>query len=197
MGNLNRKPLWQQDDHELVRGFLAWRGEAIFRELYRRHTPLMYRICVRLLAGDGVRATGGPEDATQECWLRAIRALDRFAWQSRLSTWLVGIAIRVCAELQRSPSELLDLEEYRDALDVADLQGLRIDRLDVERLLHRVAPGYRLVVILHDLEGFTHQEIAAVLNVSTGTVKSQLSRGRRALRTLADGPAIAAGRSAS
>jgi RNA polymerase sigma-70 factor (ECF subfamily) len=194
---LNGKPLWQQDDRELVSGFLAERREATFRELYRRHTPLVYRVCLRLLSGDGVRPAGSPEDAAQECWLRAIRALDGFEWQSRLSTWLVGIAIRVCAELRRAPAQLLDLEEYREALDAADSQGLPLDEVDVERLLQQIAPGYRLVVMLHDLEGFTHQEIAAVLEVSSGTVKSQLSRGRRALRALAEVPARAGGRSAT
>jgi RNA polymerase sigma-70 factor (ECF subfamily) len=195
--NLNGKPLRLQDDRELVGEFLTQRREATFRELYRRHTPLLYRTCVRLLAGDGVRTAGGPEDATQECWLRALRALASFAWQSRLSTWLVGIAIRVCAELRRSPAELLDLEDYRDGLDAADLQGPRLAGHDVERLLQRVAHGYRVVVILHDLEGFSHQEIAAVLDVSIGTVKSQLSRGRRALRALAEDPVTIDGRSAS
>lgn len=194
MWSLNDKPLLERDDRDLVVGFLSRRREAIFRELYRRHTPLLYRVCARLLAGAGSRGSGGPDDAIQECWLRAVRALDGFAWQSRLSTWLVGIAIRVCAELRRSPAELLDLDQYRDSVVTADDDGLRLESVDVERLLHRVAPGYRIVVILHDLEGFTHQEIAAALDVTAGTVKSQLSRGRRALRAMVEQPPAAEGR---
>lgn len=194
MWRVNHRPLWQENDRELVAHFLAERREEIFRELYRRHTPLVYRTCVRLLAREGARASGSPEDATQECWLRAIRGLSGFAWQSRLSTWLVGIAIRICAELRRAPAEVLDLDEYRDEPEAVDAERARLDELDVERLLHQVAPGYRIVVILHDLEGFTHQEIATALEIEAGTVKSQLSRGRRALRAIAEQSSIGKGR---
>ena len=189
-------PLCEQNDRELVTSFLAERREAVFRELYRRHTPLIYRTSVRLLAGGTARASSAAEDATQECWLRAVRGLAGFRWQSRLSTWLTGIAIRICAELVRSPAEVLDLEAYREELMAPDSEDGRLAIHDIERLLHQVAPGYRAVLILHDLEGFTHEEIAQALQVDAGTAKSQLSRGRRALSALVAQPSQLKGRNA-
>lgn len=195
--HLRRKPLSQQDDVELVTQFLGDRREEQFRELYRRHTPVIYRVCARLLTGQDCRATANPEDATQECWLRAVRGLSGFAWQSRLSTWLIGIAIRVCAELRRSSAEVLDMEEYREEIDSEEPPYSQLDLCDVDRLLARIAPGYRTVIILHDIEGLTHDEIANVLHLARGTVKSQLTRGRRALRTAAEQPRRPTGEVAS
>jgi RNA polymerase sigma-70 factor (ECF subfamily) len=187
----HHRPLSELDDPELVARFLDERSEKVFRELYRRHTPLIYRTSLRLLPA----TPGAAEDATQECWLRAIRGLAGFRWQSRLSTWLAGIAIRTCAELARASAAVLDLEDYRDELIAPD-EELRLDALDLERLLHQVAPGYRAVLVLHDLEGFTHEETAQALDIEPGTAKSQLSRGRRALRALAAQPAHFKGRTA-
>lgn len=189
------RPPSELDDPELVAIFLARRTESVFRELYRRHTPLIYRTSLRLLAGGAGQASAA-EDATQECWLRAVRGLAGFKWQSRLSTWLVGIAIRTCSELARSSAEVLDLEDYRDELIAPGSEDLHLEALDIERLLRQVAPGYRAVVILHDLEGFTHEEIAQALQIEPGTAKSQLSRARRALCVLAGERSPITGRTA-
>ncbi len=175
-------------DRELVERFLRDRDEQLFRELYRRHTPLVLRLARRLLAGEP-RAVLSAEDATQECWLRAVRALEGFEWRSALSTWLAGIVVRVCAEARRTPATVHGIDEQLETLLPPALDAAVLDRADIEKLLGALAPGYRAAVILHDIEGFTHEEIAAALGVSSGTAKSQLARGRRALREAVDAPA--------
>jgi RNA polymerase sigma factor (sigma-70 family) len=174
-------------DRELVERFLKGRDEQLFRELYRRHTPLVFRLASRLLAGEP-RPTLSAEDATQECWLRAVRSLDGFAWRSALSTWLAGIIVRVCAEARRTPATVHGIDDELETLLPPALDSAVLDRTDVEKLLAALPPGYRAAVILHDIEGFTHEEIAAALGVSPGTAKSQLARGRRALREAVDAP---------
>ena len=196
MSHGEHRPLPELDDPELVARFLARRTESVFRELYRRHTALIYRTSVRLLAGRAGLASNAAEDATQECWLRAVRGLPGFNWQSRLSTWLVGIAIRTCAEIARSSAEILDLDDFRDETGALGAEELPVEAFDIERLLQQVAPGYRAVVILHDLEGFTHEEIAQALHIEPGTAKSQLSRARRALCALAGQSSFDRGRTA-
>jgi len=174
-------------DRELVERFVKDRDEQLFRELYRRHTPLVFRLASRLLAGEP-RPTLSAEDATQECWLRAVRSLDGFAWRSALSTWLAGIVVRVCAEARRTPATVHGIDEQLETLLPPALDAAVLDRTDLEKLLAALAPGYRAAVILHDIEGFTHAEIAVALGVSPGTAKSQLARGRRALREAAAAP---------
>ena len=106
-------------------------------------------------------------------------ALPRFRWESKLSTWLVGITINRCRELLRA--------ERRDASHVVEDHGnsalaAPATQVDLERALMRLAPGYREVLLLHDVEGYTHEEIATILSIDPGTSKSQLARARAALR---------------
>jgi RNA polymerase sigma-70 factor (ECF subfamily) len=150
-----------------------WRegDEAAFRLLHRLHTPLLYRVAVRL-------AGGAAEEVVQEAWLRAARGLPAFRWESRLATWLVGIVVNCARERRREPPLADDA-----GLGEAAAPAARLDeRIDLERALARLADGYRTVVVLHDVEGRSHEEIAAILGIEPGTSKSQLSRGRRLLR---------------
>ena len=158
-------------DRALVEAFLRRRDESSFRLLYRRHTPLLYALARRLGGG----RTGDAEEVVQETWIRAAAALPRFRWESKLTTWLCGIAIRCARELQRAPERNIAAPEAA-APERPDA------RLDLERALAQLAPGYREVVLLHDLYGYTHEEIAGLLGVDAGTSKSQLSRARRVLR---------------
>jgi RNA polymerase sigma-70 factor, ECF subfamily len=147
--------------------------EAAFRLLYRAHARRVYSVARRLV-GDPHLA----DDVAQEAWFRGVRKLDRFRGDSAFSTWLVGIAIRCALEaLKRRRRDATPGPEIEpDAPAHPEL------RLDLEAALDRLAPGYRAVVVLHDLEGHTHEEIGALLGIDAGTAKSQLSRGRRALR---------------
>lgn len=167
-------------DRELVRAYLRSRGEAEFRALYRRHTPALYRMACRL-AGPS-RA----EDLLQETWSRAARSLNGFEWRSALRTWLTGILVRCSRQAWRSEGDVRPLRA-EDTHDEPEIEVPAERLLDLERALEALAPGYREVLVLHDIEGFTHEEIARSLNVLPGTSKSQLARARKALRGRLEG----------
>lgn len=156
--------------------------EAAFRTLYRRHTPRLLRLMLRLMG----EPTADADDAVQETWLRAVRALPRFRAESAFYTWLAGIGIRVAAELLRSRARWV---AWEDAAEPA--QEPRVgdgERLDLERALATLPDAQRVVIVLHDVEGYTHEEIAARLGVAPGTSKSHLFRARRALRARLSSP---------
>lgn len=165
----------EPSDRELVQGFLRTRGESEFRILYRRHTPALYRMAWRLVGA------GRAEDVVQEAWWRAAQALSGFEWRSALRTWLTAILIRCCRESQREPAAVVAFT--REPAAEAPEPGITAaDALDLERGLAALPPGYREVIVLHDVEGMTHEEIARALKIVPGTSKSQLARARRALR---------------
>jgi RNA polymerase sigma-70 factor, ECF subfamily len=165
-------------DRELAALIMERGDEAAFRLLYRRHTPAVYRFVLRLVGGDGEKA----EDILQEAWLRAARGLEAFRWQSAFRSWLTGIALNRVRETARR--EKRSLVEVEGDWDVA---GDSLDpgqRIDLERALALLPPGFRTVLVLHDVEGFTHQEIGDCLGITDGTSKSQLHGARKAMRRL-------------
>ena len=164
------------DDRELVAGFLREHKEKAFRELYRRHTPRIYLLVRRLLGG----AESDVADVVQETWVRAAERLQAFEWRSEFSTWLIGIAINCSRELirrraRRRESALLSLSPDQNCRN-HELY------LDLERAIVKLPDGYREVLVLHDIEGFTHQEISRRLGIDPGTSKSQLHHARRKVR---------------
>lgn len=164
-------------DRHLVSKFLRTRDEASFRSLHRLHSPMLYRVALRLLARPELA-----EDVLQETWIRAVRLLPRFRWESQLRTWLAGIAIRCCHEVRRTATAV-DSEAAPWPARATAGDGLR---LDLERAVATLAPGRREILLLHDVEGFTHAEIATMLDIDEGTSKSQLSRARQQMRRLLD-----------
>ena len=168
--------LTEASDRSLVERFLNG-SETAFRQLYRRHTPRIRGSVVRLLGKD---AEADADDVVQECWLRACAALERFRWESALSTWLCGIGIHAALEVLRRRRRWTDGD---DALARAPANGPAAgERLDVASALAMLPAGQRAVVVLHDVEGYTHDEIAALLGIVPGTSKSQLAHARAALR---------------
>jgi RNA polymerase sigma-70 factor (ECF subfamily) len=169
------------DDAGLARRFVQSRDEASFRMLYRRHAPAMFGVVRRLLDGDHAAA----EDVLQEAWLRAVDGLENFRGESTLRTWLVGIAVNCARDRQRKRRR--DADRGVDLASVSELPAppplpTRIASVDVERAVARLPDGYREVLILHDVYGYTHDEIGRMLGVESGTSKSQLSRARSTLR---------------
>jgi RNA polymerase sigma-70 factor (ECF subfamily) len=162
-------------DRDLVERYLARRDERSFRQLYDRHTPALYGMAIRL-SGNETDA----QDRVQETWIRACSRVERFRWESALRTWLTGILINCVREQYR---RRFDLES--EAADVDILAAPIADGSNVASLndaLARLPDGYRHVLVLHDVEGYTHEEIAALLGIAEGTSKSQLHHARRALR---------------
>jgi len=168
------------EDRALVDRFLADRDERAFREIYRQHGSALYGFARHLLEGDAV-----VEDVVQEAWLRAVRRLPSFDGRSSLRAWLIGVVVNCCREswraARRHGSEQSADNPREDAVQQADSHA---ERLDLERALARLAPGYRTVLLLHDLQGMTHEEIAEYLEIAPGTSKSQLARARQVLRSL-------------
>jgi RNA polymerase sigma-70 factor (ECF subfamily) len=161
-------------DRSEVAELLKSRDDAVFRSLYARHTPALYALALRLLGDRRQEA----EDVIQETWIRAVGGLRRFAWQSSLRTWLCSIVVNCCREAWRQAREQLVVEEVHLGSEMHDIAG----RIDVTTALARLPTGYRAVLVLHDIMGLTHEEIAERLEIEAGTSKSQLSRARRAMR---------------
>lgn len=156
-------------DRALVARFLARRSEDAFVRLYRAHTPFMYAMALRLLGG-----RTGAEDVVQDAWMKAIARLDTFRWESALRTWLCGFVVNGCRERWRGP-EWMPMDDTAAAPPGEP-------SVDLERAVAALPPGARAVLLLHDLHGYTHAEIASLLGVETGTSKSQLSRARASVR---------------
>ena len=165
------------DDRERVERFLRTRSDEAFRELYRSHAPVMYRLIVRLIGG----ADRDAEDALQDAWIRAAERLDRFRWESSLRTWLCGIAANCCRERIRR-LEPIDADAPEHVSRSEPDRGWQT--LDLERAIARLPAGARAVLVLHDLQGYTHEEIAHLLDIEPSSSRSQLFRARRTLRCM-------------
>ncbi len=165
------------DDRSAVQAYLGRGDEAAFDALYRRHAGKLYGLALRLTGGDEAEAA----EVVQEAWVRALGGLGGFRWDASLSTWLCSVVVNVWREHRRQAGRWLDwdgsLEETCPPPDPRP--GLV---LDVTRALDELAPGYRTVLVLYGLYGYSHDEIAGLLGISVGTSKSQLSRARAALR---------------
>ena len=170
--------LIRKTERVLVRRFLRTRDEKSFRELYRRHTPVLYRLGLRLVGGSEADA----QDAIQDTWIRACKSLSRFEWKSSLRTWLTGILINRTREFirdrRRQPEEELP-EEFPASTVARPGEGI-----DLEQAIACLPSGYREVLLLHDVEGNTHEEISLLLEISVGTSKSQLFHARKAVRAM-------------
>jgi RNA polymerase sigma-70 factor, ECF subfamily len=172
------------DDRELIAKVRAG-DPAAERALYDAHVDRVYRIAYRM-AGDDELA----RDFTQETFIRAFEKLDTFRGESALSTWLHSIATTVALNGLRKVKRF----RKREA-DIEEADGVAGSRREAEPDLKRrlalaiddLPMGYRTVFLLHDVEGYTHEEIGAALDIETGTSKAQLSRARAKLReSLAD-----------
>lgn len=178
-------------DHVLIES--ARRGDlAAFNCLVERHERVIYAVCLRLLRDQQLA-----EDASQDTFLRAYRSLARFDG-SAFRPWLLRIATNRCYDLlryrQRRPAESLDAQLVEEEpawvsseAPADDPEGLALNqdlRRQLERALAALPEDQRLVVILHDIEGYRYDEIAAIVGATLGTVKSRLSRARSRLRDL-------------
>jgi len=169
-------------DRWLVGKFLAQRDERSFHQLYRRHTPALYQSTLRLVGWNVHDA----EDVVQEAWIKAVEKLEAFRWESSLRTWLSGIAINCCRELYRRRSGQHETVLPEEMEQTASRIG-ELERIDIERAIASLPDGYRQVLVLHDIEGYTHEEIGSMLDIEIGTSKSQLSRARTAMRKTLQG----------
>jgi RNA polymerase sigma-70 factor, ECF subfamily len=163
-------------------------GEA-FEFLYNLHKRRVYSLCLRMTTN-----TAEAEDLTQEAFLQLFRKIGTFRGESAFSTWLHRMAVNVV--LMRLRKKNLPIVPLEDTLDTEEetprkelgaedtaLTG-SIDRMELQRSIEALPPGYRSIFVLHDVEGFEHNEIAELVGCSIGNSKSQLHKARMKLREL-------------
>lgn len=177
--SIDALPEADRTDSALIAAALAG-TEASFRELFRRHTPHLLQFVTRLLGASSADA----EDVVQDTWLRAYPALVTFRNESAFSTWLCSVGLRAALDHMRRNKRHAAEHLFDDDAHYAPRNE---DRMDIESAIARLAPGYRMVLVLHDVEGFTHEEIGMQLGIAPGTSKAQLFKARRVMRALLTG----------
>lgn len=169
------------DDDALVRAAAAGDVTA-YERIYRRHSPRVYAVLWRLCGGHAARA----EDALQEAFLQAWRALPGFRFESSLGTWLhrLGVNAALMELRANTTGDARDAgEEGWESLAMLPAQDRCAGTsMDLERALETLPPRARAVLVLHDIEGWKHQEIADQLQMAVGSSKAQLHRARGLLR---------------
>ena len=152
-----------------------------FEQLYRRKVGRVYALCLRMTS-DPARA----QDHTQETFVRAWRALGSYRGDTGFSAWLRRIAINVVLGDRRTRSRRIQ-ESSMDAPNTIEFPAPSPSTspgsgIDLERAVSRLPTRARDVFVLHDIEGYRHDEIATMLEITSGTSKSQLHRARKLLR---------------
>ena len=163
--------------------------EEAFEVLYRLHKRRVYSLCLRMTAN-----TAAAEDLTQEAFLQLFRKIATFRGESAFSTWLHRMAVNVVLmQLRKKGLPLVSLEETMETEEESPkkepgAEDIRlagsINRLQLEQAIGDLPPGYRMVFLLHDVEGYEHNEIAEMVGCSIGNSKSQLHKARMKLREL-------------
>jgi RNA polymerase sigma-70 factor (ECF subfamily) len=173
-------------DLELVKRAQAGDAEA-FAALFHAHKARVYSICVRM-----TNNTAQAEDLTQDAFLQVFRKLSTFKGNSALSTWLYRIAVNtVLMHFRKKALKQVSLDEpsSNDAKQVRREYGSRdgrlsgsVDRITLTRAIKDLPAGYRKIFLLHEVEGYEHQEIAKLLDCSVGNSKSQLHKAKLRIR---------------
>ncbi len=182
---LNLKPDAQASDYALAQA--AAGGEmAAFERIYQRHHRRVYSLCLRM--------TQNPpeaEDLTQEVFIQLFRKIGSFRGESAFTTWLHRLTVnQVLMHFRKrsvkdektteegdTPEQIVPGTEHYDRMPV-------VDRIALDKAIAQLPRGYRTIFVLHDVEGYEHEEIATMLGLSIGTSKSQLHKARRKLRDL-------------
>lgn len=155
--------------------------QAAFERLYRRHVARIHSLVRRMVGG----SSADPDEITQDVFVRAWQRLSTFRGEAAFGTWLHRLAVNLVLNRQKDAAR--QRQRFDDVADVDLKPGRRTTpehRMDLEESIAALPPGARQVFVLHDVEGFRHEEIAAQLGVTTGTTKAQLHRARMLLRGL-------------
>jgi len=176
----------QPSEAEAIAGAKQGNAEA-FEFLYNLHKRRVYSLCLRMTAN-----IAAAEDLTQEAFLQLFRKIGTFRGESAFSTWLHRMAVNVVLmHLRRKGLAVVSLDETAEGDEDAPKKDFgaedltlsgSIDRLQLQAAVERLPPGYRTIFVLHDVEGYEHNEIANLVGCSIGNSKSQLHKARMKLR---------------
>ncbi|MGB7232825.1 MAG: sigma-70 family RNA polymerase sigma factor [Candidatus Acidiferrum sp.] len=171
---------------------LAQQGdESAFERIYRLHSARVYALCLRMVGN-----TAEAEDLTQEAFLMVLRKIRSFRGESAFSTWLHRITVNIVlmrlrrkswleTPIEESSEQSADRPALHEELATSDLVlAGSLDRVNLERALAQLRPFQKLVVVLHDIQGYKHTEIAKMMDWTIGNSKSRLHRARARLRSL-------------
>jgi RNA polymerase sigma-70 factor, ECF subfamily len=167
-------------DQQLITRILAG-DPAAERALYDAHVDRVYRLAYRLAEGDGDLA----QDFTQEAFVRAFDRLGDFRGDAALSTWLHAITVSVALNGMRKVKRWRERETTLDGVPEVGVETRTAEpdlKTRLRQAIHRLPEKYRVVFLMYDVEGYTHEEIGAVLAMPSGTSKARLSRARAKLR---------------
>lgn len=168
----------------------AARGDIeAFEELFRLHRRLVYGLCLRM-----TQDVAEAEDVTQEVFVLLFRKIGGFRGEANFTTWLHRLTVnQVLMRFRKNRSrredalEDEDLQPHETVRPASPKASQLIDRVALESALAKLPPGYRAAFVLHDIEGYEHEEVARILGCAVGTSKSQLHKARTKLRKLLAG----------
>jgi RNA polymerase sigma-70 factor (ECF subfamily) len=159
---------------------------AAFEQLYRLHHRRVYSLCLRMLQNEAEA-----EDLSQEVFVQLLRKVGMFRGDSAFTTWLHRLTVNQVLMYFRKKGVRLERTTEDGELPVQVVAGTQdagrmpvVDRIALDRAIAKLPPGYRAVFILHDVEGYEHEEIARALGIAAGTSKSQLHKARMKLRAI-------------
>lgn len=165
-------------DTDDVRAAAAGDRQA-FQRLYRLHVDRIYGTVYRLAGYDHARA----EDLTQDAFVRAWQKLAGFRHESAFSTWLYRLAVNVALmDIRSRGSDPVTMMDEESIPDHGETPFCAAERDELERAIGKLPPRARAVLVLHDIEGWRHEEIGAELGMAVGSSKAQLHRARGLLR---------------
>jgi len=186
----SRSELAELSERETIRR--AQRGDSdAFERIYHAHCRRIYALCLRMVSNPS-----DAEDLMQEAFLQLFRKISTFRGESAFSTWLHRMTVNVVLmRLRKKSLPVSSLEETtepdeescgpRKDVGAPDLRlSGAVDRVNLERSIDKLPPGYRTVFVLHDVQGYEHNEIAGIMGCSVGNSKSQLHKARTKLRDL-------------
>lgn len=180
-----RSELRDLSDYELAQ--MSCKGDMeAFAQLYQRHNRRVYSVCLRM-SGNAAHA----EDLAQDVFVQLFRKIGSFRGESAFTTWLHRLIVnqvlmhfRKRSVRNEQPSENDDMPEQITVGTANPRRMAVLDRIGLDRAIAQLPTGYRMIFLLHDVEGYEHEEIAKMLNRSVGTSKSQLHKARMKLRGL-------------
>ncbi|MGN1098221.1 MAG: RNA polymerase sigma factor, partial [Clostridia bacterium] len=156
--------------------------EKAFEQLVRENQNKIYAVCLNML-----KNSHDAQDAAQETFIKAYRGLSAFMGESRVDTWLTRIAVNTCLDMIRKRRDTVNIDDSLDAAseETPETESEKNTRVEaVRKAVRELPPDMRAVVVLRDIEGHSYEDVAQMLNINIGTVRSRLFRAREKLKNL-------------